>query len=62
MFFYRDIIEKDKLIRKKEKILNFNYDSNSERIVKNNDKLKNIFLESFEKFKNIAYIKKYENN
>ena len=62
MFFYRDIIEKDKLIRKKEKILNFNYDSNSERIVKNNDKLKNIFVESFEKFKNIAYIKKYENN
>jgi hypothetical protein len=62
MFFYRDIIEKDKLIRKKEKILNFNYDSNSERIVKNNDKLKNIFEEYFEKFKNIAYIKKYENN
>ena len=62
MFFYRDIIEKDKLIRKKEKILNFNYDSNSERIVKNNDKLKNIFVEYFEKFKNIAYIKKYENN
>ena len=62
MFFYRDIIEKDKLIRKKEKILNFNYDSNSERTVKNNDKLKNIFVEYFEKFKNIAYIKKYENN
>ena len=62
MFFYRDIIEKDKLLRKKEKILNFNYDSNSERTVKNNDKLKNIFVEYFEKFKNIAYIKKYENN
>ena len=62
MFFYRDIIEKDKLLRKKEKILNFNYDSNSERTVKNNDKLKDTFVEYFEKFKNIAYIKKYENN
>ena len=61
MFFYRDIIEKNKLIRKKEKILNLNYDSKSELIVKNNDRLKEIFIEYFDQFKNIAYIKKYEN-